>query len=221
MLGSFPSRAFMISSNHYQINADSINVGGVKQTSASYNSEDTIGETATGTSSSTHYKVSTGYQAMWDYPPGLSFAIGSNSAPLGTLSTSSVSSTSTTFSVSTNAAHGYFVGVTGSTLTSGSHTIAAMGSAAPSSVGSEQFGINLVANSSPSVGANPSGGQGSAASGYASTNNFKYVSGDTIANASIYSQTTNFTISYIGNIATGTAAGSYAANLTLVATAKF
>jgi hypothetical protein len=211
----------MMSSTHYQINADSINVGGLKQTSASYKSEDTIGESATGVSGSAHYKVSAGYQAMWDYPPGLSFAIGSNSAPLGTLSTSAVSSTSTTFSVSTNASHGYFVGVAGSTLTSGGHTIAAMASPDTSHPGNEQFGINLVGNSSPSVGANPSGGVGSAASGYGTTNNFKYVSADTIANASIYSKTTNFTISYIGNIATGTAAGSYATNLTLVATAKF
>lgn len=221
LAGLFPSRAFMMSSTHYQINADSINVGGVKQTSTHYKSEDTIGEIATGVLASTRYKVSGGYQAMWDYPPGLSFAIGSNSAPLGTLSISSATVASTNFFVSTNAAHGYFVGVSGNTLTFGGHTIAAMGTLDSSHPGNEQFGINLVANSSPGIGSNPAGGQGTAASGYNSANNFKYVSGNTIAQSAAPSQNTNFTISYLGNISNATATGNYATSLTLVATAKF
>jgi len=153
--GLFPGQAYMMSSTHYQINADSINVGGVKQTSASYKSEDTIGESGTGDLSSASYKVSAGYQAMWDYPPGLAFSINGNNAALGTLTTAAASTATTGFSISSNASNGYVVQAIGNTLASGPNTIDAITVPATSSPGSKQFGMNLVYNTSPNVGANP------------------------------------------------------------------
>ena len=221
--GLFPGHANMMSSTHYQINTDSINVGGAKQTSANYKGEDTIGEIATGNATSTHYGIAAGYQAMWDYLPGVSFAINSNTAALGILTTLAASTASTSFSVSSNAINGYVVEINGNTLTSdvSSDNIDALASPTGSSPGAEQFGINLVDNSTPDVGANPVGGQGTVASNYNTANLFKFVSGNTIASSNIYSKTTTFTISYLANISSNTVASNYLTNLTLLATAKF
>jgi len=57
-------KAESMSSTNYKIQADSINVGGVRQTSSNYSSEDTIGETGTGNSSAANYLIKAGYQAM-------------------------------------------------------------------------------------------------------------------------------------------------------------
>jgi len=220
--GLIPCRAYMMTSTHYQINSDSINVGGVRQTSTNYQSEDSIGEIATDNSSSTSYKINAGYQAMWDYPPGLSFVIHQNNADLGELKINEASVNSTTFSASSNAVGGYAVVVKGETLKSaGGYTISALTSPANSSPGNSQFGINLVDNANPNVGANPSGGNGAAASGYGEADHFKFVDGDVIAVADTYSQETTFTISYLGNISPTDAAGSYSTTLTLIMTAKF
>jgi len=153
--------------------------------------------------------------------PSLTFSISDLTAALGTLSSAAVSKDSTTFTVATNADSGYVVDVSGNTLTSGSDTIDAMTSAAASSPGTEQFGINLKDNSAPDVGAEPSGGSGAAASGYDTANNFKFISGNTIASCSGASDTTTFTISYIANISAVTEAGDYTTTLTLIATGKY
>jgi len=52
------------SSNNYQLQSDSINVGGAYATSTSYQSESTMGEAATGPSDSTSYALRAGYQQM-------------------------------------------------------------------------------------------------------------------------------------------------------------
>ena len=117
----------------------------------------------------------------------------------------------------------FTITVSGSTLTSGTYTIDAMATAAASSQGTEQFGINLVDNATPNVGANPSGSApiGSAATGYATADQFKLSSGDTVASASNDINTTTFTVSYIANISSATPAGSYSTTLTYAATANF
>lgn len=51
-------------STNYQIEFDSINVGGARSESASYIVEDTTGEIATGPSDSTNYQLRAGYQQM-------------------------------------------------------------------------------------------------------------------------------------------------------------
>jgi hypothetical protein len=53
-----------MSSGNYKMESDSINFGGLRGTSGSYIIEDTLGESATGYSSSTNYTVHAGYQQM-------------------------------------------------------------------------------------------------------------------------------------------------------------
>ena len=87
----------------------------------------------------------------------LTFSLGANSLGLGTLSATAVRTGSHTISLATNASHGMVVTFSGTTLTSGAHMITAMSTTAASSVGIEQFGMNAMANTTPSVGAACSG----------------------------------------------------------------
>lgn len=153
----------------------------------------------------------------------LTFSLGANSLALGTLSTTAVTSGSHTLTVGSNAANGVAVTYSGATLTSGANTITAMSTAAASSVGTEQFGVNAVANTTPVVGAACSGTTpiAAAATGYATANNFKFVSSETIVSSTGSINNTTCTISYIANISAATEAGSYNTNLTYVATGNF
>ncbi len=62
--GIYPVFAYVMGSSNYRIQSDSLNVGGVRQTSTDYIMRDTIGETATGPSASANYKLKAGYQQM-------------------------------------------------------------------------------------------------------------------------------------------------------------
>jgi len=221
--GSSALDAYVMSSTNYRIQSDSLNIGGKRQTSTNYQIEDTIGDIATDTSDNASFKIKAGYQATWEYPPVLIFSITDNAATLGTITTSSASTDTAGFTVATDAADGYAVTISGNTLTSNSSSvdIDALTIPTASSPGTEQFGLNLVDNSDPDVGSDPSGGSGQAASGYNTANKFKFVSGDTVANCSSSSDTTSFTISYLGNIDSMTVAGDYSTNLTLIATVTF
>ncbi len=95
----------------------------------------------------------------------------------------------------------------------------------------EQFGMNLVANTSPVVqGADPSRQPvddgtfafGEAAPGYNTADNYQYNAGDIIARSVTrgYGETV-YTISYIANIISTTPAGQYVMEQDLVITATF
>ncbi|MDX9893440.1 MAG: hypothetical protein RB292_03425 [Patescibacteria group bacterium] len=213
-------------SDNYVIYADVFSSGGLStSTSDTYSLHDTIGEAIilSATSTSANYGAKVGFQEMY---PGefLSFAIPDPAVDLGTLSDSATKSDSHTMIINTNATNGFAVTVSGSTLTSGVNTIAAIGAtASPSTIGAEQFGINLVANNAPSIGADPSGSApiGAAASPYDTADQFAFNSGDVVASASSLVNQTTFTISYIANVSTATAQGNYSTTLTFAATANF
>ncbi len=156
-------------------------------------------------------------------PQSLTFSLSSNSVALGTLNAAAAVTSSHTMTLGTNGNSGASVTVTGTTLTYGTSTIAACASGCTSSAGTAQFGINLAANTSPSVGAAPSGSApiGIAGTGYGTANNFRFVSGETIATAGSPINTTTYTVSYLANIAALTPAGTYTTSLTYNATANF
>src|SRR6185369_4751003 len=58
------SNAYVASSTNYLLERDSINTGGTLSTSTSFSEEDTVGEIATGYSSSTIYMIHAGYQQL-------------------------------------------------------------------------------------------------------------------------------------------------------------
>jgi hypothetical protein len=156
----------------------------------------------------------------------LTFTISDNTIGFGTLSPSAarfatgdgVGSGSETeahnFVVGTNAASGYTVTATGTTLTSGANTITAIGgSNSASSVGTEQFGLRL----------NASGGSGSVSAPYAAAG-FALDSAafpDQVASAGGASANTTYSARYIANITSNTEAGSYSSVITYIATANY
>jgi hypothetical protein len=155
----------------------------------------------------------------------LTFTLAAATVGLGTLTTSSTGTGISSMTVGTNGATGYSIGYAGNTLTSGSNTITPMAAAAGSTQNSKQFGINLMANTTPPIGSNKSGtGSGivPVASGYDVANSFKFnVAGDLVATATVPTNTNTFTTSYIANIDAITAAGAYSTILTYTATANF
>lgn len=146
--------------------------------------------------------------------------------------------TATTFSqmaASTNAGAGYAITVNGPTLTSGSNTITAMGAAAAGVRGTSQFGLNLKANtvatSTPAVGtevapaANATNYKGQSVGGYSTVDNFKFLSGDSVADSANGgaggSDAQIFTVSYIVNVPGSQPAGTYTSTLTYICTPTF
>lgn len=96
----------------------------------------------------------------------------------------------------------------------------------------EEFGINLVDNSSPDIGANPVNdpdntfADGVIASGYNTPNQFKYVPGDIIASSPGTAGNrgvgkTNYTISYIAKPKDTTPAGDYIMQHDIIVAATF
>ncbi len=152
----------------------------------------------------------------------LTFTMASATVALGALSTSSTGAATSSMTVATNAASGYSISYSGNTLTSGLDTIAALNSPVASSMNSKQFGINLMANTTPAIGSNVSGsGSGAPAANYNTADLFKFHSGDTIASSLVPTNSNTYTVSYIANIDGVTAPGAYSTTLTYVATTNF
>jgi hypothetical protein len=145
-----------------------------------------------------------------------------DSLNLGNFSTAQAKSGQSQFAAGTNSVDGYSVFILGTTMTSGNNTIAALSTPTPSFPGNSQFGINLRANTNPSVGQNPSGpGTASPAPTYNTSNFFKFHSGDIIASDSLASDYRRMTVSYLVNISPGQAGGVYSSTFTYLATATF
>lgn len=145
-----------------------------------------------------------------------------SSVALGTGSTTATSSGTSIMAASTNGNSGYSITVNGATLTSGANTITALSTGAASSIGTKQFGLNLVANTTPSVGTAVSGtGTAAAAANYNTSNTFRFGTGETVASVAGPTNANAFTVSYIANIDGLTPAGTYTSNLNYIATANY
>ena len=141
---------------------------------------------------------------------------------IGELSKVSANTATTQFALATNSVNGYSASVQGSTMTAGNRVIPALALPSLSIPGTGQFGINLRANTAPSVGTDISGtGSGSVAAGYATPNVFRFQNGDIVATSPISTEYNRYTISYLVNIPTNQAAGRYASTITVIATTTF
>lgn len=213
-----------LQSANYKFDETSIGSGGlIQSSSANYGATTAIGDLSVGNTASSNYQINTGSKTTND--PALSFSLTSGAINFGSFTASNATVTTATFSVSNYTSYGYVVQIVGNSPTNGSHVIPAMTTTGPSIAGVEQFGINLVANTSPSsFGANPDNGQfgfGVAAPNYNTSNQYRYVSGETIAMAPKSSGITNYTISYVVNVASLTPGGQYTSNQTIIVTGTY
>ncbi|HUC96133.1 MAG TPA: hypothetical protein VMR16_00510 [Candidatus Saccharimonadales bacterium] len=223
-LGLTKTYADTLQSAHYHIDESAVGVGDISQGSSSdYQAAASVGDLAVGNSASSNYQINAGSQTSPD--PALSFSITNGNVSFGSFSAGSATVTTATFSIVNYTSYGYIAQIFGTPPTNGSYTIAAMSTTGASQTGTEQFGINLVANTSPvSFGANPDNGQfgfGSVAANYSTANKYRFVSGETIAQAAKSSGATNYTISYLVNVTDFTPGGAYTANQTIVVTGTY
>lgn len=97
-----------MSSSNFKMQNDSVNFGGDRSTSTSYSENDTLGEIATGISSSTNYTVSAGFQQPVNVYISITAANDVVMSPaLGGL-TGGTSTGATSFIVTTDNPAGYF-----------------------------------------------------------------------------------------------------------------
>lgn len=94
-------------SSNYQLQSDSINIGGGYSTSTSYVQESTVGEIGTGPSDSTSYSLRAGYQQMQEVFISLSAASPVTMSPNLPGLTGGTSNGSTTVTVITDSPSGY------------------------------------------------------------------------------------------------------------------
>jgi hypothetical protein len=95
------------SSTNYQLQSDSINMGGGYSTSTSYQQESTAGEIATGEATSTNYQLKAGYQQMQEVYLSMSTPTDVTMTPSLPGLTGGTSNGSTTVTVTTDSPSGY------------------------------------------------------------------------------------------------------------------
>lgn len=216
-------------SPNYGVDEVFMGSGGLNDaSSASYKARASLGDTAVGNASSTNYQAYGGFTTTPD--PYLELTVNSINVDLGYLSTSETKYTSATFQVRTYLASGY-VAVNGSdppyNSAGATHTLANLTSPTAAATNAEQFGINLVDNATPNVGAtlqqlpDASYSFGTVAADYGTADLYKYVKGDIIASSPKSSGLTLYTVSYIYNISSATPAGEYNFNHVIVVTSTY
>ncbi len=217
------------SSTSYKVNESAFSSGsGIDSNSASYNARGSAGDLGVGESTSASYAAFAGpINPSEEY---LEMVVNLATINLGTLTTSTTATGTATFYVRTYLNGGYSVQTVSNPPTNEAGFSLTGMAAGASTVGTEQFGINLVANTSPvSFGAvpvkQPSSvyANGIAAAGYNTANIFKYTKNDIIAQSGAGRAwgETDYTISYITNVSYTTRAGVYSMAHELVAITTF
>lgn len=201
--------------------------GGVNDaTSSQYSARASLGDFGVGNTASTLYQAYAGFTTTEE--PFIEFVVNAQNVDLGIQSTSSASTGTATFTIRAWLADGYIVSNASPPPQYSSYTLTNMATTAPSSPGTEQFGINLRDNSAPAdVGADPvqipdnTFSFGQVATGYDVPNQYRYVNGETIAYSDKSTSVTEYTITYMMNVEGKTPAGTYTMNHVLVATATY
>jgi hypothetical protein len=216
------------SSPNYRLEESFFGIGGeLEASSTNYTSRQSAGETGVGNTSSTNFQANAGFNTT--DAPLLEIYVNNTSIDLGVLSPSSATTTTATFYVRVYLASGYeVVTVASPPANESGDTIDALSVPAASSPGTEQFGINLAANTSPATfGADPvqipdgSFSFGYASPGYDTANVFKYQPGDAIAQSDSSSGRTDYTVSYLYNTNSVSPAGIYTFEQDLVAVSTY
>lgn len=214
-------------STHYKVNEAFFGAGGeLNACSTNFCSKQSAGELAVGTICSNLYCGQAGFNT--EREPYIQFIVANADIDLGELSTEETKTTTAAFAVKAYRSHGYAVVNASDPPRNGSHQMNALSTPTAPLVAEEQFGINLVANTSPvNFGSDPQHAPdgtfsfGQVSADYATANFFKYVKGDTVAYSSRSSSATTYTVSYIFNMSNTTPGGTYNMQHVMVATGTY
>lgn len=215
-------------SNSYQVDQTFFGSGGqVEACSTTYCSRQTLGELAVGETNSLNYRAYAGFNTTDE--PYIEFVVTAANIDIGILDANNPTTTSGQFFVRTWQAGGYSVRTESDPPTNqlNNYQMQTPATPATSIAGNEQFGINLVDNLSPDVGADPqqvpdntfSFGQPTA--NYNTADSFTYNKGDVIASSAQSTSVTLYTISYLYNISQTTPSGRYNFAHNIVATGNY
>lgn len=142
---------------------------------------------------------------------------------MGQLSPSETLTAQSQMAVGTNASGGFAIVAHGTPMSAGTNVISALTQPSLSQPGVNQFGINLVANTAPTVGVDPEGewANAVAASQYSQPDRYKFVPGDVVAHSPNVSLMKKFTVSYIVNSSADLRPGVYSTTVNFIATGRF
>jgi len=207
--------AVMTSTGGYQIWADVISVGGAEDalsSSGDFQLRDTFGEPIIGRSASTTSQIRAGFREM--ERGSLTLSVAPSSLDLGVLSSVDTATATATLSFYSDTP-GSYVSFSGETLKNGLDDIQAIGATASnSSVGTSQFGFNIIFS------------QGDAGayskSPYNQSSKYAFNSGSEVVRTdSIMATGTDFTLNYVANISGNEPTGNYSTDLVFTGLGNF
>lgn len=229
------------SSTNYKVEESYFGTGGqVDATSSSYRARQSTGALGVGSASSNNYDAVAGFNTPSE--PFLEVFVADANVDLGTLNDNTPSygaarggDCNCSFSVRSYLTSDYVVVNAGRTPTNENNyslSNKATQGVTSSSTGVEEFGINLVNNSSPNIGSNPINqpddtfADGHAEPGYEKSNEYKYNIGDVIARSPTVAGNpgvgkTDYTVSYMAKIRSITPAGDYKMKHDIIVVASF
>ena len=162
-----------------------------------------------------------------DTEPLMEMIVDSGESRLGVLSTQTTATKTMTVRIRSYLGGGYNLQIMGDPPKYEGHLLKTSNTPIASLPGTEQFGINVVANTSPAVGADPQQvpsaetSFGEVMEQYDIPNWFKYRSGATVARSLSDSGRTDYTVTMIVNISSSTPAGEYAGDFAAVVIPAF
>lgn len=215
------------SSSNYMVRETQFGAGGeLESCSGSYCSKQSLGDTAAGSTGSANYQAIAGFNTTTD--PMLEVEVSNDPIQLGVLDSDTTSTGTATIGVRSYLSSGYIVQLVGKAPNISGHTLSSPGTPTASATGTEQFGINLRGNTSPTtLGADPQQipddtfSFGNYTNDYGQQNLFMYNDGAIIASSNTSSGKTLYTLSMLANISPVTPAGQYKAAFSVVVTATF
>jgi len=142
---------------------------------------------------------------------------------MGQLTPSTTLTAQSQMAVGTNASGGFAITANGTPLSAGTNVIDGLSTPSASVPGTNQFGINLVANTVPDVGNDPEGIWANAvpSTDYGIPDLYKFVPGDVVAFSPNVSLMKKFTVSYIINSSPELRAGIYTTTISYIASGRF
>lgn len=188
--------------------------------STQYCAKASIGDIGGGSSKSNQGSASFGPVTNSD--PLLEVIVETGQSNLGDLTTERTATKTMKVKIRNYLSEGYMLQIVGDPPKYGNHALNTPSSPTASRAGTEQFAINVAANTTPSVGAAPlqvPSGQisfGQADDDYKTPNLFKYTSGDVVARSLSASGQTDYTVSMIVNVSNTTPAGHYTGDFAAV-----
>ena len=195
--------------------------------SGQYCAQATIG-TIGGETSSQNFTANFSQFADDDEEPKLELMIEPGESNLGKLDMDRTATRTMLLHVKSHFAGGYTVQVVGKPPVYEGYSLATPISPIASQKGTEQFALNIVANTEPQVGSNPQAtpDDSNTVSGvikpdYALPNMFKYINGDIVAQTISQSSQIRYTVSMIVNVSGDTPAGHYTGDFSAIVTPVF